>query len=383
MKHFKKIAYIFKRIACICLIIMSFLFIIPTISARADDIDYHQLWLSFRSSSDGQHWSGSEAEWIEMYKTSTAQSGATFAEKEYLEKKSKLKNLNSGVWNMLENILDSSAGIGEGEVNNFLKFRSQDDSGNVQMEFTIVNAVYKYLRVIGVGMLIIYFLLDWNKQLLLSGGELNIKQLFACFMKLFLGYALIQMGPTLLSYLFQMNNQLIDGLNNAFGTSLGNQMSFEEADYKMKLIEAKTGMIDNVSKMGIMDCLSAMSGLMLINLFATLANGIIIFQAVSRQLEILIRAALMPIALGDCYNGEQSLGIRNIKKFASLVVWGFAMVVLLKLSAAASASYMASSLTDAGDFSNIGGMARLVLFPLATGGMCATLKQVCGELFGV
>ncbi len=91
---------------------------------------------------------------------------------------------------------------------------------------------------------------------------------------------------------------------------------------------------------------------------------------------------MMPVALSDMYNGENSTGVRNIKKLGAIIIWGFAMLALLKIANNLSISYISNTVSG-GDMSSMGVLIKIILIPLAAGGMCATLKQICCDLFGV
>ena len=321
----------------------------------------------------------SMAEFFEQEELRIELNRATIAEEEINQKAEELSGLRKSVWYSLMEILNCSVSIGD-QVDEYLRFTSTGEGGTTSLEFTVVTNVYQYLRVIGVGLLIIYFLMDLSKVFLLSGGEFNIKGMVVSFLKFAIGYAVIAKGMWLLSSLFGLNNALLTEFQRRLG---GASITAENVVMRNTLTATKESLYGTISELSMWDCLGMMSGLAIVRLLAIGTSAVVMFQAVSRKLEILVRAAMMPVALGDCFNGEQSVGVRNIKKFAALVLWGFAMKLLLQIAGNLSATYLVRNLSDACDLNSMGNLIRLILIPLAAGGMCAALKQVCCDLFGV
>lgn len=239
-------------------------------------------------------------------------------------------------------------------------------------ELPLVNTVIQYFSIVGICLLIIYFLMDYSKISLMQGSDFTLKSLVVSLLKLGVGWVILACGNTIISGFLSANNAMINWAVGNIGDTTEN----------LALAEAKLKLYEEVKEMRFFACLGMIASLLIVELGAILGNCIVAYQAISRKLELLIRTAFSPIALADCYNGEGSAGVRYLKKLFSVCLWGFGMILVIKLSSMLSTTYITNALAENFSLNNLSALLKLILFPLATGGMCAGIKQICNDALG-
>lgn len=103
----------------------------------------------------------------------------------------------------------------------------------------------------------------------------------------------------------------------------------------------------------------------------------------TREIEIFTRAAFLPVALGDSYNGITSGGARYLKNFLAVCLQGALIVVILCIADDMSAKYIADVVVGG---SGIDKLMGIVIMPIiyriaATGLILKSMplaKEVCG-----
>ena len=104
----------------------------------------------------------------------------------------------------------------------------------------------------------------------------------------------------------------------------------------------------------------------------------------TRQIEIFVRAAFLPVALGDGYNGLHSSGLRYAKSFLAICLQGSLIIIVLSISDVLSSSYLLN--VQQGTFLGVDGVMSLVIMPIiyriaATGLIMKSFplaKEICG-----
>lgn len=104
----------------------------------------------------------------------------------------------------------------------------------------------------------------------------------------------------------------------------------------------------------------------------------------TRQIEIFVRAAFLPVALGDGYNGLHSSGFRYAKSFLAICLQGSLIIIVLSISDVLSSSYLLN--VQQGTFLGVDGVMSLVIMPIiyriaATGLIMKSFplaKEICG-----
>lgn len=104
----------------------------------------------------------------------------------------------------------------------------------------------------------------------------------------------------------------------------------------------------------------------------------------TRQIEIFVRAAFLPVALGDGYNGLHSSGFRYAKTFLAICLQGSLIIIILSISDVLSSSYLLDVIN--GTFLGVDGVMSIVIMPIiyriaATGLIMKSFplaKEICG-----
>lgn len=270
---------------------------------------------------------------------------------------------------IIEFLIDGLFGV-EASFGSFLKFGTKD--------FDLISILYNYLAVVGVAMLIIYFLINVNKTLISQGGDFTIQSLFAPMLRFLFGYALVGYGTKIINIILGINNSLIDWTQGKL------KVNGSIGDYTDTLVEAIT------EDIAVPEAIIIILMLLVVFVLQVLACLVIMYHAVSRKLEIIARVGVAPIALGDAFNGEQSNAYRYLKKMMALIFSGVIMIAIVQVGTQLNISYMSdmfsgSAIETLSGFgaSDIMAIAGIVLFPLAEAGMMSVAKQITNDAFGV
>ena len=294
--------------------------------------------------------------------TQIAQTANSFKESLINAHQDALTGIKGAIASMYCDILNAGNTVG---LDNWLRFQDSD--------LGVVNTVWKYVAPIGLCMCLVYFLIELNKILLLQGQDFTLNSLGAVLLKLGISWFFISRGAELVGYALDINNALVN-----LGADLSNT-----GDTAGKLQDAGESFLTYLEDVGLLESIGILVMLFIVWLVAVIASFALIFQAVSRKLEMLVRVALAPVALGDMYNGEQSNGFRYLKKILALGFWGLAIEMVVAIGGELSAEVIDSIFSGNVSGINVTEMASFLLFPLAEAGIAATLKQVSCDLFGV
>jgi len=273
-----------------------------------------------------------------------------------------LGGLDTACMDMYYNIIVPSGGL-----NTYL----QIDTATDEFALRTVHRVYHALEFVAILLLIVYFLMDMSRIMVIQGQEFTAKSLAGSLVKLAIGMLIITEGWDLIINILMMNNWLLSLMEtSATGTN--------------ETLETLKRICDMVQSWGIMECIGMIVTLAFVQLGAVAGGLIVTYQAISRKLELYLRGCFAPVAIADCYEGVHSSGFRYIKKIIAIILWGGAMMIIVELNSSLSTGYMAS-LFDSGveGLTSFSALAGLILFPLATGGMCGAAKQICNDALGV
>ncbi len=265
-------------------------------------------------------------------------------------------------------------------VTTWMKVGVMDTGGGKQeteeKAIEIMNNIFKYFQTFGMCLLVIYFLMDYSKTTLMQGADFTMKSMAVSFLKLGLGWLLLYFAPAIVSGIFDTNNGIVDEVIKKINGEGLDTVSFEATK------NAKIKMVEQVREMGILDCIGAIPNLLIAELGAVLGNCIILYQAISRKLEIYIRTAFVPLAMGDCYEGVHSTGARYIKKFFAICLWGVGMLLIVAIESSLCGSYIMGIFSSDFNITDLSVLIKVILFPLAAGGMCSGVKQICCDALG-
>lgn len=185
------------------------------------------------------------------------------------------------------------------------------------------NLIWNYLAIIGLGMTIIYFLMEMNRKLALEGRDMNLKSFFAPFLKLMVAIAVLSQGAKMVSWILSFNDTLVTWAATEFNSL--------EAEVGTKMQDSIMATIGNG---GMIVSVIIAIPLLLCYFVAMLLQIIWWYKSIVYKLEVLFRIGITPIALADVYSGQNSNAVKWLKGFLVLGLYAMSMIVLPKLALA-------------------------------------------------
>lgn len=218
----------------------------------------------------------------------------------------------------------------------------------------VIERMWDYFAVIGIGLTLVYFLLELNQKYALEGRDITLKTFGIPFLKFMFAIAILARSGDMIGWVFTWGNSAYDyaaGIvdTDAYMDDLTNGLNNIDANIKNSV----TGLIStdtddeeqaaaaesignalvtglNGLKIGPSITLLLMSVLML--LVNIVLSIVWTYKAIAYKLEVLYRVGLTPIAMADIYSGHNSGAIRWIKGCVGLVLYGMSFVILPKLA---------------------------------------------------
>lgn len=250
---------------------------------------------------------------------------------------------------------------------------------------TGVNDIWEYLFIIGAGMVIIYFIYEINHVAFMQGSDMTLKSIGVPFIKLVCCIAFLNYGKEIVSAFLGLNNLMVDWMDDqswAFATVT------ETPD--------GAGIVDGieaaVEDMGFFDCIFFIVLMILAMILQWVGGLAISFQAYSRKLEMCLRMAVTPLALGDIYqDGMKSNGVRQFKRILGLCLYGGMMIAIIKFGSGMIIGQVAATFTDGflSDILVVGavwglikGFLQICIILLAEVGACSLAKQAVMDALG-
>jgi hypothetical protein len=126
--------------------------------------------------------------------------------------------------------------------------------------------------------------------------------------------------------------------------------------------------------------------LMLIPWLVTLICEVVIkIVVLTREIEILVRSAFLPVAIGDSYNGMSSGAVRYIKSFVAVCLQGALIIVILRIADSMSLDYLTN--VGADGYSGIDAAMAMIVMPtvyrIASAGLVLKSLPLAKEICGV
>jgi len=235
--------------------------------------------------------------------------------------------------------------------------------------FLFIDQIWDYVFIIGLGMTLIYFLLEVNQKLALEGRDLTMKSFFAPFLKLLIAVAVMANGAKVVSWLLTFNNTFVSYVDSNLTLSI----SPNDSDVYDAMRDALLNM-DIISKV-----IAALPLLLCWGI--TLALQIVwIYKAIAYKLEVVWRVGITPIALADVYSGQQSHALRYLKNFLVLGIYAASMIILPRI---ANTLVLNTAVTVDNLFDIFAAFAQMIMAPFAALGALSVAKTAAKEALGV
>lgn len=234
--------------------------------------------------------------------------------------------------------------------------------------FLFIDQIWDYVFIIGLGMTLIYFLLEVNQKLALEGRDLTMKSFFAPFLKLLIAVAVMANGAKVVSWLLTFNNTFVSYVDSNLTLSI----SPNDSDVYDAMRDALLNM-DIISKV-----IAALPLLLCWGI--TLALQIVwIYKAIAYKLEVVWRVGITPIALADVYSGQQSHALRYLKNFLVLGIYAASMIILPRI---ANTLVLNTAVTVDNLFDIFAAFAQMIMAPFAALGALSVARTAAKEALG-
>lgn len=228
-----------------------------------------------------------------------------------------LDSIHNILANLMVMAIECASELPMAMVRPFLTFASDD------IMLTIINMVYESLIILGVGMLIFYFLLDLNKSIFMNGSNVTFQTMITPMLKLGAGYIIIVNGGTLIGYFLSFCNWWTDFCSNTT-IDAGADSS---ATFQAEMVSSVREMIDG---MGLVPSIIAFLPIVILFILQLVVAVIFMYKAISWKLELSLRIAMAPISFGDIYDGKNSNMLRYLKKILSAVLYAGIMLLVIR-----------------------------------------------------
>lgn len=230
--------------------------------------------------------------------------------------------------------------------------------------------LWDYFMLLGIGMTIIYFLIEMNKRWALEGASMTFKNMFAPFLKLIIACVIMMLGADIFGWLLSFSNYLAAWSDTVSFTPIdGGQYEAVKEAIKKQDFWAKIILILPT---------------ILMYLVSLLCNLVWIYKAMLFKVELVARAMYAPIALSDVYSGNNANASRYIKGTVALLLYGASLVVLPKLVGSIALMDMANLNTAVnGDVLGLVlECVKLMIAPIAAIGLSSAARQITKEAVG-
>lgn len=262
-------------------------------------------------------------------------------------------------------------------VEGYLKFHGDADTNggfNNTLLVNIINTIWDYFRLAGMGIAIIYFLMELNNKMGFESGNVTMKTFVMPFCKLALAILMLSYSPTLMSNMFSINDGFIDAVNGISVTSTTSTETGTDADADAP---DPAGIKEKVEKSGLLTQIGYLLPLLLAWLIGMITNLIWIYKALAYKIELVFKISLTPLAIVDCYNTNSTAVIRWVKSVLGLVIYGGCLMLLSRLAFLTLETEAFSPDTTFWDW--FLSLAKCFVMPFVMLGVSGTIKQVCKE----
>lgn len=261
----------------------------------------------------------------------------------------------------------------------WLMFGTANGTAPIKLLGPIANA----LAVAGMGLTIIYFLLELNNKVAFEGtANMTPKSFIGPFAKFALAVALISQGPKIMNAALGFNDWAISeaktivGDSGASGGTTDPDAEYGGSDNK-KLFDRITEMYDNLNI--IEKCFLVL--VVLLEWIVSMLLGLVwMYKAIMYKIEYAYRVGITPLAFADAYSGQHSNVIKWFKGFLALSLYGASLILAPKLATVVAISmYDPSTYASLGMWAALKVMASLLVAPFAALAVTSTIKQMTKE----
>lgn len=241
------------------------------------------------------------------------------------------------------------------------------------LEISTANLIWGHLAIIGVSFAVIYLIMDLNRAAFMAASNWTMQSLISPLLKFGACMFVIQYGADFVSRILGFGNWFIDTVAQ---------------DVEAQAAGLTDAEIEVFKDMNLGAAIAFLLGCMIFWLVSMVVSVIFLYKAVVWKIEVVIRAGVTPVILGDVWEGKNSGAVRWLKKLAGCVMYGGAFLLVMKVGSDLSADNFAG-LGDAEDLVETGGLllncfgalAGMLVIPIAEIGALSIAKQACMEVW--
>lgn len=245
----------------------------------------------------------------------------------------------------------------------------------------IMSKIWELMLPLGLSLLLVNFLLQVNEDAMSKIREFDFKMLSMLLIKLFAGVLAVYFGPQIIGGLCSMSNSMI---YYVLAHNVGIPNNSASVDYAAIF----SAIVESIDSLGILAAVALLINSAVLGIMGLIPNAIILFQAITRRIEIIIRGGCACVALPDLFNdARRSLCVTYIKKFAVCLMQGAFMIVICNIVKGIQLSYLSTIATNIAstDYSilSFSTAVRACLYGFAACGLCAAVKPILNDMLGV
>lgn len=191
------------------------------------------------------------------------------------------------------------------------------------MAMELIAVVWNYVALVGIGLTLIYFLMEMNQKLALEGRDLNMKSFMAPFLKLLIAIAVLSQGGKIVGLLLSLNDSFIQTMDATALITGTDATGGAETGYG--------ALKEKIADEGLLFQLGLVIPILIMWLISMVLCLVWWYKSVVYKLEVLFRVAITPIGLADVYSGQNSNAIKYLKGFLVLGIYAASMILLPRI----------------------------------------------------
>lgn len=247
---------------------------------------------------------------------------------------------------------------------------------NVSAEqLALIHGIWQYFILAGIGLTIVYFIVEINKRWAFEGQNMTLKTMFNPFIKFGIAVALMANAGEIFT--------VIATFNNTFAGWAADVGTGEGGGAAQSIGETLVNNLDFWQK--------------IIMIFPTILTWIIslvcslvwVYKAMLYKMELIARIAFAPIALADVYSGFNSTAVKYVKGTIALIIYGGTLIILPKLCISIAFMDMADMMKELTAQASLGNVmevilayVKLMIAPIAAIGLSSAARQITKEAVG-
>ena len=246
----------------------------------------------------------------------------------------------------------------------------------------LIDGIWEYFALVGIGMSIIYFLMEINRKLAFERSDFTLLSFSAPFLKFVASIIVITNGAQLIAWIVSAGNTFITWANDSF-------------DPAWEAQEHLSACVDQMCEsLGFFMALALILPAFVMFVVTIVCSLVWKFKALMYKIELLFRVGISPIALADVYSGQNAQAIRWLKALLGLGIYGASIIIVVKLGNAIATEEMATEImevmgvdpatgdvseVDIGVWDMITAFAGMLVVPIAELGVISAIRSAIKE----